>query len=398
MAPSAEAPANPAVLAWARRSAGVPDHHAAKRAGVPVARLMEWELGESRPTVAQLRALAELYKRPLAIFFFDAVPKDFSVMKSFRRLPDTDETTLSPQLAAQTRGALVRREVALELTAAAGEEVPRFTLRAAATESADAAAARIRDALGVTATEQLSWPNEHAAYKAWRGAVESLGVLVFQVARVRVEEMRGLSAFQQPFPVILINGSDSIRGRTFSLFHELAHCLLHEVHVCDWHDEANWTGANTEVWSNAFAANLLVPSAALAAEFRRVGRGPAREADWVETRRVADVFKVSQEVVLRRLVTLGSLTEGAYRAARERLQKLERPKMRKAKGGPSPDLTAVWTFGAPFVRSVLGALDQRRITLSDVSDYLDVKVKWVPRIRERVLFGAGVGEGEHAGL
>lgn len=87
MAPTAQAPANPAVLAWARRGAGVPEHHAAKRAGVPVERLLEWERGDSHPSIAQLRALAELYKRPLAVFFFDSVPKDFSVMKSFRRLP-----------------------------------------------------------------------------------------------------------------------------------------------------------------------------------------------------------------------------------------------------------------------------------------------------------------------
>lgn len=292
----------------------------------------------------------------------------------------------------------MRREIALQLKAAAGEQAPRFTLRAAASESAVAAAALVRDALGVTLADQLSWGDERTAYKAWRAAVESVGVLVFQVARVRVEEMRGLSAFQQPFPVILINGSDSIRGRIFSLFHELGHCLLHEVHVCDWRDEASWAGGDTEVWCNAFAANLLVPVVALTAEFRTLSRG-AREADWLETRRVADAFKVSQEVILRRLVTLGSLTESAYKAARAQLQELERsPKKRKGRGGPSPDLTAVWTFGAPFVRSVLGALDQRRITLSEVSDYLDVKVRWVPRIRERVLFGAGSADEEHADL
>lgn len=398
MAPTAEAPANAAVLAWARRTAGVPDRQAAKRAGVPVERLLEWERGEARPTVAQLRALAELYKRPLAVFFFDEVPKDFSVMKSFRRLPDTDETRLSPQLAAQTRAALVRREVALALRSAAGEETPRFTLRAAASESAHVAAARVRDVLGITLTDQSGWPDERAAYKAWRAAVENLNVLVFQVARVPISEMRGLSAFQQSLPIILINGSDSIRGRIFSLFHELAHCLLHEVHVCDWRDETSWAGANTEVWCNAFAANLLVPAEALRAAYRTTTRGAVREADWQETRRVADAFKVSQEVVLRRLVSLGSLTESAYKAARERLQELDRPKKRKGRGGPAPDLTAVWTFGTPFVRSVLGALDQRRITLSEVSDYLDVKVKWVPRIRERVLFGAGAGDEEHADL
>jgi Zn-dependent peptidase ImmA (M78 family)/transcriptional regulator with XRE-family HTH domain len=397
MAASAQAPVNAAVLAWARRGVGVPDVHAAKKAGVPVERLHEWERGESKPSIAQLRHLAELYKRPLAVFFFDEVPKDFSVMKSFRRLPDSEETKLSPPLAAQTRAALVRRVIAQRLKAASGEELPRFTLRADIGDAPATAAAKVREALGISLSEQFAWPDERAAYKKWRAAVERLGVLVFQVSRVRVEEMRGLSAFQQPLPIILINGSDSVRGRTFSLFHELGHLLLRHVHVCDVHDVSNWAGGDAEVWCNAFAANLLVPAAALTAEFRAPRGGPANDADWIETKRVADLFKVSHEVILRRLVSLGALTETAYSRARDYLQQLQ-PAKRKGRGGPAPDLKAVWALGTPFVETVLGALHQRRITLSEVSEYLDVKVKWVPRIRDRVLFGAGAADEEHADL
>lgn len=399
MAQSAEAPVNAVVLLWARKGAGVPDVQAAKKAGVPVERLREWESGASKPSIAQLRALADLYKRPLAVLLLDEVPKDFSVMRHFRRLPDSPETTLSPSLAAQTRAALVRREVALSLRASAGEVTTPFALRANSREGAALAAERVRVALGVSLEDQASWRDERVAYKAWRAAVEAAGALVFQVTRVPVAEMRGLSAFQAQLPVILINGGDVIRGRTFSLFHELGHLLLHEVHLCDWRDEAGWSGSSTEVWCNAFAANLLVPAEALSAEFRPSGRGAASEADWTEARRLADRFKVSQEVILRRLVTLGALSNVGYQRARKFLQELERvpKKTKKQGGGPSPDLKAVWTFGNPFIRNVLGALHQRRITLSDASDYLDVKVKWVPRIRDRVLFGGG-GDEEHAEL
>ncbi len=396
MPPSAEAPVNGAVLKWARNGVGVPDVHAAKKAGVPVERLREWERGASKPTVAQLRALADLYKRPVAALLLDEVPKDFSVMKHFRRLPGSPETSLSPALAAQTRAALIRREVALSLRAATREEAAPFALRANVSEGAAAAAERARAALGISVEDQESWRDERVAYKAWRAAVENLGVLVFQVAKVQVAEMRGLSAFQEPLPVILLNGSDSVRGRIFSLFHELGHLLLHEVHLCDWRDEAGWKGSSTEVWCNAFAANLLVPAEALTAEFGPLGKGAASAPDWAEARRLSQHFKVSQEVILRRLVTLGALSAAAYEKARAHLQELERPpKRKKSGGGPLPDVKAVWTFGTPFVQSVLGALHRRRITLSDASDYLDVKVKWIPRIRERVFFGAGAGDEEH---
>ncbi len=400
MALSAEAPVNPSILVWARHSIGVPEAHAAKKANVPLARLHEWETGAQKPSIAQLRNLADLYKRPLAVFFLDEVPRDFSVMKNFRRLPDSDETKLSPQLAAQTRAALIRRDVTLHLRTTTGETTPTFDLSADLHSSPAAVAARVRQALGVSFDEQVGWSNERNAFKAWRAAVEGIGALVFQVTRVKIEEMRGLSAFQKPLPVILINGADCFPGRTFSLFHELGHLLHHEVHLCDGQSESGWTGKGTEVWCNAFAANLLVPSDAITSEFRRTGRGPAGEPDWKETKRVAALFKVSQEVVLRRLVTLGTLSEAAYKGAREHLRDLEHPPKRKGKssGGPPRDVVAVWTHGAPFIRSVLEALHQRSITLSDVSDYLDVKVKWVPRIRERVYFGGGTSDEEHPDL
>src|SRR5512138_3454073 len=90
-----------------------------------------------------------------------------SVMKSFRRLPDTDETRLSPQLASQTRAALVRREVALELKAAVGEPALKFALRAAANENAAETAARVRQELGITLADQTGWSDERSAYKVW---------------------------------------------------------------------------------------------------------------------------------------------------------------------------------------------------------------------------------------
>ncbi|MBT9153051.1 MAG: hypothetical protein DDT35_01278 [Firmicutes bacterium] len=37
-------------------------------------RLEQWEQGELRPTITQLRKLADVYKRPLAVFFLHQAP------------------------------------------------------------------------------------------------------------------------------------------------------------------------------------------------------------------------------------------------------------------------------------------------------------------------------------
>ena len=48
-----------------------------------------WEEGIDTPTYQQLERLAyEVYKRPLAIFFFPSPPKEVTAKQSFRTLPE----------------------------------------------------------------------------------------------------------------------------------------------------------------------------------------------------------------------------------------------------------------------------------------------------------------------
>src|ERR1017187_9694215 len=89
----------PELLVWARESAHFQPHVAAKKANVPVERLLEWETGETSPTINQLRTLANIYKRPLAVFFLPEAPEQFDVMRDFRRLPGTVRAEYSPELA-----------------------------------------------------------------------------------------------------------------------------------------------------------------------------------------------------------------------------------------------------------------------------------------------------------
>jgi Zn-dependent peptidase ImmA (M78 family) len=398
MARTVEAPVNAEVLGWARRTAGIAEIQAAKKAGVALERLRAWEGGGERPSIAQLRALADLYKRPLAVFFLREMPVDFSVMRAFRRVPETDETKLSPALAIQTRQALIRRDVAVELTTRAGDELPLFTPVASLSTAPEEAASETRTATGIEFAEQTSWTDERTAYRRWRAAVEGLGVFVFQVSRVKVAEMRGLSMFLPLQPVILVNAADSVRGRIFSLAHELGHLLLHQQQVCDPAAEMRLRsdGQDAEVWCNAFAGSLLVPADVLKDE-HKVAASPS-EVDWDETRRLADRFKVSQEVILRRLVTIGRLGSQAYSGARQRLLQAEIPKAKKKSGGgPKPDVKALSNLGLPFVRTVLSALHRREITLSDVADYFDVKVKHVSAIERRAIGGDLKGDDGVAG-
>src|ERR1035441_696585 len=120
----------PELLVWARTSAHFQPHVAAKKANVPVERLLEWEAGGSSPTINQLRTLANIYKRPLAVFFLPEAPKQFDAMRDFRRLPGTVEAEYSPELALAVRRARFRREIAMELAEELRSEVPRLAFDA----------------------------------------------------------------------------------------------------------------------------------------------------------------------------------------------------------------------------------------------------------------------------
>lgn len=379
-----DVPVNPKMLAWARKTAAATVERAASSAGVDVARITEWESGVAKPTLVQLRKLADLYKRPLAMFFLNELPVDFTIMKAFRRLPGSDDLTLSYELTSQLRESLQRREIALSLADAIGQDVPVFDGRAHLTDSPAEVAVEWRDRLGITAERQRSWGEDYAAFRAWRTAIEDLGVLTFQTTRVSTDEMRGLSMFEKKYPVVLLNGGDAVRARIFTLAHELAHLLLRSA-VSKDSNEVIESISKEEVWCNAFAGALVAPEPLITF----VPQKTAPEAfDWAALKTQANTLRASQDVVLRRLLDLGRLTRKEYEALRK---KLASQNQSRAGGGPIPqDVLVVSRLGLPFTRMVVIAYRQAQITLSDLSDYLGVRVTHLPKIEARV-FGDEAG-------
>ena len=62
-------------------------------------------------------------------------------------------------------------------------------------------AAQCRELLNVTVSAQSGFASPNEALLAWVAAVESLGVLVFQMSRVSPDECRGFSIYEDVLPV-----------------------------------------------------------------------------------------------------------------------------------------------------------------------------------------------------
>jgi Zn-dependent peptidase ImmA (M78 family) len=145
-----------------------------------------------------------------------------------------------------------------------------------------------------------------------------------------------------------------------------------------------------EVFCNHVAAAALIPKAALLAEPRVKAQGKASE-NWAdaEISDLARQFNASREALLRRLLTFGMTTDNFYRLKRgqyiaEYLASKERQKEKQAENEMKRNMPmeTVGTLGRPFVRMLLGTYYLDRLTLSEVSGYLGLKVHHIPKLEQ----------------
>jgi Zn-dependent peptidase ImmA (M78 family) len=375
----------PSVLAWARTSMNLDLETAARRADVKAEQLEEWERGNSRPSVPQARRLAHIYRRPLAALYLPEPPRDFTVPHDYRRLPEGADRP-SPQLIEAIRSAEFRRSTALDLGAAEAG-VSGLVGVASLADDPEQLAARVREQLAVSHAQQRGWRTKYDALNGWKSAIEAHNVLVFHFSGIPVDEARAFSVSYPQFPVIAVNGGDSVRARIFSLLHEVAHLVIDRGGISDNHETSPGSpNTRVEVFCNRFAGAVLVPADQLLEE--PIVRRVAGTTDWAdeELRVLADTYMVSREVVLRRLLILGRTTEDDYRSRRERFAAETRDDGEEGSGFLTVPRRAVRAVGQPFARMVLTAYYDHAITLGDVSEFLGVRVKHVPAI-ESLLAG-----------
>lgn len=380
-----EAFANPDVLRWARMMSGLTHEEVARKAGVKPERLRMWEEDVSRPTIRQLQKLSDIYRRPLAVFYFDTPPADDPTPRDFRRFDPEASEPLSPSLRLVIRDARVRRQAAIDLQDELDDSPTQFGLNANLSENPEEVGERLRNALESGTSPPTA--DSRQVFNFWRSTAERIGTLVFQAENVDVEEMRGLSISERPFPSVVLNIKDVYPARSFSLLHELTHLMLNHGGLCIFEEQGPHTDLQrTEVFCNHVAGATLLPASLLLQEpevpLRRVRELPDQEVSDLARR-----YGASREAVLRRLVILDRIPIAFYqRKRREFAREFALRRQQPRKGGFAPPYTmAVARSGQRFTRLVLEAYDEERITASDVAEHLRIRLKHLDRIRAAVL-------------
>lgn len=393
MAKRYKATINPALLTWARTTASYDLAEAAAKIDVGEDRLTAWEAGEDQPSISQLRKLAGLYKRPLAVLYLPEPPVDFQAMHDFRHLPEMGPRRFSPGLALEVRRAQQRRELAIELYEDNAAALPAFALTTAVNADPEQVGAQVREALGVRADQQSRWGNQIAAFKEWRTRIEEAGVLVFQASRIDSDEASGFAFWAETFPLIVVNRKDVYPRRTFSLLHELAHLMLRQSGVSEANVDAARPDADAriEIFCNQVAAAALMPRDLFLNQPLVLQRPGTQEWPDEAINALSLNFNTSREGVVRRLLTFGRVSAGFY--ARKRAQyaaefRAQRQREREERGDEgiprNMPRETIADMGRPFIRAVIENYHQDRITLSEVSGYLGVKVRHVAGIEAQV--------------
>lgn len=383
MASSYRVTINTEILLWARETIFLTLDEAARRIGVKPEALTQWESGETKPTVIQLRKAASVYKRPVATFYLPDVPDEVAPPHDYRILPGEGHSPFPPELAVELRSASLRREVVLELSEYLGEEIAPFRMTVDHRSDVERISNDVRRFLGVSLDEQYRWKDEYKALRKWKELLENAGVLVFQASRIPIEVMRGFSLSKDVWPVVVMNSKDSPRGRIFTLMHELCHLMQSEGGLCDFreskrsrsHDQA------IEIFCNRLAGAVLVPGVALLA--REEVKGKVAGSDWKESELIAlaNAFKVSTQVALRRLLIVGRITRRFFEA---KMEEYSARTYSKPSGWTTEAGRTVANNGHRYVKTVLDAYYGDIITASDLSNYLGVRLKHIGDIERKM--------------
>jgi Zn-dependent peptidase ImmA (M78 family)/DNA-binding XRE family transcriptional regulator len=389
-------PVNPALLAWAREESGYDRERVARRLQVKEERLAAWESGERQPTFRQIEHLAAFLRRPLSVFFLPRPPQLAPLAADYRRLPGIQPGHESPELRLALRQMLSRRENALNLMGEMGDALPEFTLRANLNESAAAVGARMREATGIDALTQLDWADAWRAWASWRGAVEGLGVLVFQFPKVALEEVRGLALLRMPLPVVAINSKEMPEAKAYTVFHELAHLMLaagNEEKPALREDRTPAEWEKVERFAEIAASHALVPEATLSTV---IGNLRLRHTTWdiQDVRRIAKAFRITPLAMATRLRESQHMSWAKYNQWRADWDAYVATLPPRRGGFASPVEKAVSRAGRPFTQLVLEAFSANRLTAVDAARYLDLRFEHFENLRSHLSGGPSEGRAD----
>jgi Zn-dependent peptidase ImmA (M78 family) len=356
---------NPGILKWAREEAGFDPSEIAEKVSVSSELYKIWEKKGQNIPLGKLKTIAGQYKRQLAVFFLADIPEKIQKPKDFRNLSPA-KSKLSKDVLIVIRDVTYFRETALELQ---GENYwkGRYNwLKEIENIKHDNSelANWLREKLNIGIDDQLTWKSDNEAYRKWRQAVENqLGILIFQFS-MPLDEVQGFCLTDSLPYAIVVNSKHHYNSRSFTIFHELAHIVRHHSGICII-DNVN-EKQQEEFSCNSFAGKFLIPQNNLIST-----------DSLSEIQTYANKLKVSREVYLRRLKEEDEISSIKFFALLDKIKSSYKPVTKKEVFAVKPEVLSRASRGDVFFNLVLDALNQNRLSYTQASAMLDLRISKV---------------------
>ena len=389
---------NPAILVWARETAGLEPEEAADRldfikpkaAESAAERLLAFERGERVPTRNQLVTFASVYRRPLLAFYMKQPPAKGDRGEDFRQTAGRVSRRDNALLDALLRDIRARQEMLrslLEDDEETGELA--FVGSAAIDQGAEAVAASIAATLGFDhQRREARRGNADALFKTLRVQAEAAGVFVLLIGdlgshhtALDAEVFRGFAISDRIAPFVVINDRDARAARSFTLVHELAHIWLDRSGVSGEPspDTPRSHEDRIERFCNDVAGAFLLPASALRTRPAGLEAGDKQSAA-AAISALADDWSVSEPMAAYRLSRTGWIETAIYRdlmadyAARwQRQRQRQREQNRDSEGAPNPHVVRRSKLGNALLDVVRRTLRDNVLTHTKAAKLLGVK-------------------------
>lgn len=389
---------NPAILAWARETAGLSPEDAARKIGIrdnrqitAVHRLQALESGQVEPTRPLLLKMAKQYRRPLLSFYLAEPPHRGDRGHDFRALPEGRDQSSDALVDALLRDVRARQQMVRSALddddTTALPFIDSMAMRDGVSRVADDIKTKI-------AFEQVNFRGQNSpenAFAALREAVEKEGVFVLLIGNLgshhtalEPEIFRGFALADPVAPFVVINDQDSKAAWSFTLLHELTHLWLGQTGISGTNNESA-----IEKFCNDVASEILLPATDLVTI--NVSPEVGIEGLVSEIERFARPKNLSYSMVAYRMFASGRISREDWFGLRTRFRDLWRRQRLRARAearendsaGPSYYIVRRHRLGKALVGFVRQQMDDGDLTPSKAAKILGVKPRNVfPLVRD----------------
>lgn len=392
---SVEETINPAVLTWARETAGLSTEEAAHKIGLTTGtrgtaeeKLKAMERGERAPSEAQLAKMAAAYHRPLLSLYMAEPPRPADRGEDFRTMRNPVGRREAAWLEALVRDVRTRQSILHDMMEDEEDAEPvNFVGTLTIATPIAQAANQIKAALGIDDDRSFrrGMRQPEDLFTELRRRTETLGVFVILLGdlgshhtAISPKVFRGFAVADKLAPMIVINDQDAKAAWSFTLIHELVHIFVGNTGVSGLpaKETPHTPNARIERFCNDVAGELLLPDQALA----RVARLTNVEAVLHEADVLCRDWHVSKAMAAYRLWRARKTDADTYGevvrilAEQWRHQRArERDQNRAGEGGPNYYVVRRHRLGDALLRFVGHGLRADAVTHTTAAKVLGVR-------------------------